>query len=409
MHPKGLLVGVMGVMVLIAIIVVVSGSASPFDDPLQTPTESSVTIVSTPSMPAPVEGTGVVPTSTPVQISIPQTIPMMHTVERGQNLYRISLIYGVTTESIIAANNLMNPDAIYEGQILSIPADGLPIVTTVDAASFAINVRPEMLVSNNLTNFPVPIEPSDLQGIPIDSLVVMPPMVVNRVQAIYALGQALRRNPHAFSKLGDSTIENPHFLARFDEPGQYNLGNYAYLQGVVDYFHGSFGRQGVAVRRGLHSWSVNDPMWADQSFCRGGETVVACEIRLHNPSFIFIRLGSNDVGVSDVFDRNMREIVEFCINSGVVPMIGTKADRHEGSNRNNEIMRQIAADYRVPLWDFDAVSATIPGRGLDMDGTHLTTFFAHDWRSSLAFQRGHGVHSLLALMTLQRVLEVVTG
>lgn len=384
MHPKRLLVGIIGMIGVIGLIVAMNGAASPSVDaaPVATaeivvfPTES-LSLAAENSMP-------------PFQVNA-----TLHTVERGQNLYRISLIYGVTMDSIIAANHLANPDAIFEGQILSIPANGLPIVTTVDAA------HPVMLIPT------VPIGRSDLLGISIDSLVVMPPEVIHKVQAIYALGQALGRNPQAFSKLGDSTIENPHFLARFDEVGQYNLGDYAYLQGVVDYFQGSFGRQGVAVRRGLHSWSAVDPMWADWATCGGGETVVACEIRQHNPSFMFIRLGSNDVGVPDMFDRSMRQIVELCINSGVVPLIGTKADRHEGSNRNNEIMRQIAADYRVPLWDFDAVAAAIPGRGLDADGTHLTTFFAHDWRSSTAFQRGHGVHNLLALMTLQRVLQAL--
>lgn len=245
-----------------------------------------------------------------------------------------------------------------------------------------------------------------LQGIPMDSLIVIPN--VDHVRAIYALGRAFGRNPGAFSKLGDSTIENPHFLTRFDE-GPYNLGSYSYLQGIIDSFRGSFGRQGVAVIRGLHSWSALDPMWADKSVCWGGETPIACEIRINNPSYIFIRLGSNDVDSSVLFEQNMRKIVEFCVSNGVIPLIGTKADRHEGSNINNEILRRVAADEQVPLWDFDLIAGTIPGRGIAPDGIHLTTFFAHDWSSPVAFQRGYGVHNLLALMALDTLQRLVAN
>ena len=46
----------------------------------------------------------------------------------------------------------------------------------------------------------------------------MDPMVLINARAIYAKGQELERNPHAFSKMGDSTVENDHFLSRFDRP-----------------------------------------------------------------------------------------------------------------------------------------------------------------------------------------------
>ena len=57
----------------------------------------------------------------------------------------------------------------------------------------------------------------------------------------------------------------------------------------------------------------------------------------------------------------------------------------------------------MPLWDFDLLAQTIPGRGLDADGVHLTTFYAHDYTSPVAFQRGHGVHNLTALIALDAV------
>ena len=235
----------------------------------------------------------------------------------------------------------------------------------------------------------------------------MSPEVIENARQIFERGQELGLNSRAFSKVGDSTIENPHFLARFDE-GTYDLGEYVYLQPVIDHFTGSFGRQGMAVKRGFHSWTVTDPMWADKDLCLPNETPVACEIRIHRPAILLIRLGSNDAGVPGSFDFNVRQVVDYAIEQGVLPVIGTKADRFEGDgNVNNDILRQIAADYKLPLWDFDLVSATIPNRGLYPNDVHLTLFFPHDYNLPRALQTGHGVHNLTALMMLDAILQEV--
>ncbi|MEZ4519357.1 MAG: hypothetical protein R3C44_21870 [Chloroflexota bacterium] len=110
---------------------------------------------------------------------------------------------------------------------------------------------------------------------------------------------------------------------------------------------------------------MTDPAWAEKDICLPNESPLDCEIRVNNPSILLIRLGTNDVGVPEMFDANIRYVVEDAIADGVILVIGTKADRHEGSNINNEILRQIAADYQIPLWIFDAVANTLPGRGLD--------------------------------------------
>jgi len=44
-----------------------------------------------------------------------------HTVQAGENLYRISLKYGTTVAAIAQANNITNPSLIYVGQVLIIP------------------------------------------------------------------------------------------------------------------------------------------------------------------------------------------------------------------------------------------------------------------------------------------------
>lgn len=336
---------------------------------------------------------------------------MIHTVQRGETLYHISQLYNVPVNTLIAANAIAAPDRLLVGQTLLIPANGQPLNAAFPPtqAPQMIAAQPTMIAVPPTNAIPPTLPallppPTTLNGILLERIIVMPDAVRQNVASIYAAGQALGRNPRAFSKLGDSIIENPHFLARFDG-GPYNLGNYTYLQPVIDYYAGSFSRQGVAVRRGLHSWSVFDPMFATGG-CQPGESMIACEFRLHNPSILFVRLGTNDVGVPESFDRNMRQLVEFCISSGVIPVLGTKADRfRDPADTNNGLIRQIAADYRVPLWDFDLAAQTIPNHGLASDGVHLTTFFAHDYTQYDALQRGHGVNNLTALMVLDNILR----
>jgi len=273
----------------------------------------------------------------------------------------------------------------------------------------------EITASPDLGVLPTPTMPypATLNGVPIEQIIVIDESVKTTIRATYAIGQELGRDPFAFSKLGDSTIENPHFLARFDDVQTgdvtYNLGEYAYLESVIKNYAGSFNRQGEAVLRGLHAWSVFDPLWGSAN-CERGEGVLACEIRIHNPSIIFIRLGTNDIGIPEGFERDMRQIVEYCLVQGAIPILGTKADVRDGNpSPNNEAIRRIADDYNIPLWDFEQLAKTLPNRGLDVDNHHLTTFYAHDWTSPIAWQRGHAAHNLSALMMLDAVWRVLLG
>lgn len=48
-------------------------------------------------------------------------IPTTHTVQSGENLYRIALRYGFTLDELARANNISNPDRILVGQVLTLP------------------------------------------------------------------------------------------------------------------------------------------------------------------------------------------------------------------------------------------------------------------------------------------------
>jgi LysM repeat protein len=47
-----------------------------------------------------------------------------HTVQPGENLFRIALSYGLSTAELAAANNITNTSQIYSGQVLVIPMPG---------------------------------------------------------------------------------------------------------------------------------------------------------------------------------------------------------------------------------------------------------------------------------------------
>jgi LysM repeat protein len=332
--------------------------------------------------------------------ALPTAVPtqeVMHSVAAGDTLLGIAILYDVDMEAIMEANGLEDPDALDIGQELVIPGITVPTPVPLETMQAALGSGAEIV--------PKPAFVA-INGIPEEQLVVFSDEARKVARETYARGQELGRNPRAFTTAGDSTTEIPYFLARFDD-GPYNLGEYAYLQSVIDFFHGSFAHDSVSVRVGLHAWTLFDPAWSDKSLCLPNEAPLPCEIRLQNPSILFIRLGSNDYGVPELFDESIREAVEYALEEGVIPVIGTKADRGEGDDSNNDLLRQIAADYRLLIWDFDLLAGTLPGRGLDADNVHMTAFYAHDYTQPEAFQRGHAMHNLSALMVLDTIWKEV--
>ena len=334
--------------------------------------------------------TAAVPTAVPTQ-------EVVHSVTVGDTLLGIAILYDVDIDAIMEANGLDDPDTLDIGQDLVIPGVVLPTAVPLETVQAALGSGADIV--------PKPAFVA-INGIPEEQIVVFSDEALKAARETYARGQELGRNPRAFTTAGDSTTEIPYFLGRFDE-GPYNLGDYAYLQPVIDFFHGSFNHDSVSVRVGLHSWTLFDPTWSDKTRCQANEAPLPCEIRLQNPSILFIRLGSNDYGVPALFDESIREAVEYALDQGVIPVIGTKADRGEGDDSNNELLRQIAADYHLLLWDFDLLAGTMPGRGLDADNIHMTGFYSHDYAQPEAFQSGHAMHNLSALMVLDTIWKEV--
>ncbi len=62
--------------------------------------------------------TGTPPTG---QVITGQNCRVLHTVQRGENLFRIGLIYGLTWDQLLAANRISNPNYVPAGTVVCIP------------------------------------------------------------------------------------------------------------------------------------------------------------------------------------------------------------------------------------------------------------------------------------------------
>lgn len=349
-------------------------------------------------------------TATPVSTSVlaeeteevPDSNYKEHIVQRGENLTIIANLYNVTVDDLLLANDRYLSQVLYAGDVIKIPTNNITptAILTIDTDSQILSIQQRLLA---FKASPIPEQVNDLA---YDEFFIMTDTVIEHIREIYENGQSLGRNPRAFTRIGDSTIEAPHFFYRFDGD-DYNLGDYNYLQSTIDYYSGSFGHDSVAVIRGLHSWSVFDPMWSPAN-CEPGEHMLACEFRLHNPAILIIRLGTNDRGRPETTREKFVEIINYCIDNGVIPILGTKADRFDGEdNVVNTIIREVAIEHNLPLWDFDLVANTLPYNGLGSDNVHLTFFYANDWQLERGFTTGHGLHNLTGLIMLDEILQVL--
>mgnify|MGYP001036825020 CR=1 FL=1 len=237
------------------------------------------------------------------------------------------------------------------------------------------------------------------------------PTISDNARRIYLRGQAMGRDAHAFAKIGDCQSITTFFLASFDSPGLYRLGDYADLQETIDWYAGSFGRHSLAVRGGFNAAAILSPLRADPKQCNPDENPIACEIRLHNPSVVIISLEEWWSGQPEKYEAYMRQIIEYTIEQGVVPIVATKADNLEGNQLINQTIAQLAWEYDIPLWNFWRAVQPLPDHGLrpvTPDGepdmfhlTHSANNYAFD--SPPSRQSGWLMRNLTALQVLDAV------
>jgi hypothetical protein len=232
------------------------------------------------------------------------------------------------------------------------------------------------------------------------------PKLSPRALAVLQDGLARGRNPRAFSKLGDCESQAYWFLGELDEPVKvYSLGPYEEeLAPVVEFYAGSFKRSSLAAQPGFSAASLMAPIWADKKQCEKDETPIACEFRIHNPLVTFIMLGSNDASNPKTFEGHMRRAIEYSLEQGVLPILGTKADNVEGDHRINSTIARLAYEYELPLWNYWLAVQDLPNAGLQEDGVHLT-FGSIRFDDPAMMKTGWTVRNLNALQVLEIIMD----
>jgi hypothetical protein len=254
------------------------------------------------------------------------------------------------------------------------------------------------------------LSPNDWMSLPII------PTVSQNTRLIYQRGLQMGNDPHAFSKIGDCQSISTYFLSYFDRPGYYNLGSYISLQETIDWYSGSFSRDSLAVKGGFNAAAILSPIRADPQQCNPNENPIECEFRLHHPSIAIISLEEWWAGHPENYETYMRQIIEYTIQQGIVPIIATKADNLEGNNLINQTIARLANEYDIPLWNFWLAVQPLPDHGLisfdssgKVDMFHLTHSEGYYFYNDPAnMQSGWSIRNLTALQSLDAVRRGIT-
>jgi hypothetical protein len=249
-----------------------------------------------------------------------------------------------------------------------------------------------------------PLAPDEWKTFP-----AVPGGISEAMREVYRRGLEMGNDPRRFSIIGDCQNVSSYFLAVFEKPGEFSLGEeYAYLQPAIDYYQGSFSRASLAVKGGFNVAAILSPLRADPKSCNKNESPLDCELRVWNPSVVFVSMETwwSEKPEAE-YDKYMRRVIERILESGAVPIIATKADNLEGDHGINATIAQIAYDYEIPLWNFWAAVQPLPNHGLSSDGFHLT-FARNFFDDPVRMKSAWPWRNLTALQTLDVVRRGLT-
>jgi len=234
-------------------------------------------------------------------------------------------------------------------------------------------------------------------------LPVIPISISDRVREIYRLGLEQGNDPKRFSKIGDCQNINTYFLAIYDDPTAFTLGEkYDHLQGTIDYYNGMWSRDSISVKNGFNVANIFNPWFNNKELCDSNETPIDCELRINKPSVVLISMEAWWNGDPARYATYYRRIVETVLSYNAVPILATKADNLEGNNEINRSIVQIAYEYDVPVWNFWRAVQDIPKKGLEEDGFHITHGL-NDFSDPDNLERAWPVRNLTALQAIDAV------
>jgi hypothetical protein len=195
---------------------------------------------------------------------------------------------------------------------------------------------------------------------------VLPNYVSDNMKQIYQRGIENGNNPQAFSIFGDCHSLPEVFLGVFDTDPNFVKTFDPSVQETVSNFQGSFDRYSPTVKVGTTEGALLWPLWNDneEGKCEPNENAVDCELRVHKPSIVFIRVGTHYESRNEQY---LIRIIENLLDKGVVPIIVTKADNRELDERINETLVKLAAQYDLPVWNFWASVQHLDTKGIDPD------------------------------------------
>jgi hypothetical protein len=221
------------------------------------------------------------------------------------------------------------------------------------------------------------------------------------ISEIYEKGLLLGNDPHAFSIFGDCQSEPQEFLGVFETDPVLIASLSSELRETVDNFEGSFNRESPTSQDGTTPGSLLWDQWHRGEYgCTFAETPVDCELRINNPSFVIIQIGTHFESRNTDY---LRKIINQLIDAGVVPILATKADNRELDNRINRDMALLANEFDLPLWNFWASLSDLPNRGLyrrDDRPLQGAIYLTDDAKE---------IHSMTGLTMLNAVWRAATG
>ena len=232
---------------------------------------------------------------------------------------------------------------------------------------------------------------------------------------IYSVGQDLGRNHQRFIYVGDSNALSRSFLKGLDmveAQSHIDLGDYQYLQTVIEHFAGSYDQSGEAAKVGFNSGSALDSLFADDELCKPNETPLQCDIRLENPAFALISVGTNDAAyiTNQQFHTAVENILITCIAEGVVPVLSTfsthpAADGFVLAQQHNDTLVHLATAYGIPIIDVRAAVWNLPNHGIGTDEIHYAaTGYSLDFAHQRLFKFGQTARNNLTLEALLAIL-----
>jgi hypothetical protein len=178
----------------------------------------------------------------------------------------------------------------------------------------------------------------------------------------------------AFSKVGGAGVASQNFMVPFATPGQYDLGNYGYLQGTIDAYSLTPVRPSVDLH--INSFTVDSTAASEAEFnadqlmasvvvdpiCQGvGSSPLTCEFSLSKPAIALISFDASNVIYMDpsVFRSSLQSIVSTSLTQyGVIPVLATIPATDSVSTEQlteyNRAIVEVATQFGgtgLPLWN----------------------------------------------------------